>query len=224
MTDKDITVALEKRTIVRKGLHALRAQGQVPAVIHNHGADSIHVAGEYRAVAKAFDEAGKHHPVQVMLDGKKYLTIIKDAHFEPVKRRLEHVVFQAIRQNEKVAAEVPVVLVGEVPAERKSLIVLQHVDVLEIKALPKDLPDQLEVDASTLADEGDRVTVADLRLPDGVVFADQDQDMEHVIATVEVPKDQIAEADAAAKSLAEDADKPTPEVSADEAPAEEAKA
>jgi large subunit ribosomal protein L25 len=189
-------------------------------VIHNHGKESTHVVGDYRAVVKAFDEAGKHNPVHITLDGKNYLTIIKDAHFEPVKRRLEHVVFQAIKQNEKITAEVPVVLVGEIPAERKSLIVLQHVDVLEIKAFPRDLPNQLEADASKLENEGDRVTIADVTLPEGVSYADAEED--HVIATVEVPKDQIAEADAAAKSLADDADKPAPEAAAEESPAPEA--
>jgi len=71
--------------------------------------------------------------------------------------------------------------------------------------LPKDLPDELVVDPSVLAAAGDSITVADLKVPAGVtVLTPEDTP----IAAVEVPKDQIAEADAAAASLAEDAGAP----------------
>ncbi|PID31907.1 50S ribosomal protein L25 [Candidatus Saccharibacteria bacterium] len=214
MAGENVTVDLAKRDVVGKGLAGLRASGHVPAVVHNHGKDSMHVSGEYRALAKAYSAAGMHNPVQVDVDGKKYLTIIKDVHFEPVKHRMQHVVFQTIRQNEKVTAEVPVVLTGEVPAEKKSLIVLTHIDTVSIKALPKNLPSQLEVDASGLESDGDRLTMADVTLPEGVEL---EADPDFVIATVEVPKDQVAEANAAAESLAADEDKPADEPEAEAA-------
>lgn len=215
MTDKDISVTLEERTIVRKGLRGLRVEGKVPAVVHDHGKSSLHVSGEYSALLKVYATAGKHHPVHLTIGNKKHLAIIKDAHFEPSKHRLEHVVFQAIKQNEKVTAEVPVVLVGEeIPAEKKGLIVLTQLAAVEVHALPKDLPDALEADATKLSEEGDHLKVSDLTVPNGVTIAN---DPEQSIAVVEMPKDQIAEANAAAESLAEDAGKP-----AEEAPVETA--
>jgi large subunit ribosomal protein L25 len=204
VTDKDISVTLEKRTVVRKGLKGLRSEGKVPAVIHNHGSDSMHVVGEYRPLVKVFNEAGKHHPVEVVVDGKKHLALIKEADFEPVKHILRHVVFQAIRRDEKATADIPVVLAGgdDIPALKRSLIILSHADTIQVEALPKDLPDTLEADATVLAEEGDRLTVADLKVPAGVTIL---TDPEHVIATVETPKDQIAEANASAADLAADA-------------------
>lgn len=202
MSSEEISLALEERTIVRKGLKGLRGSGKVPAVIHDHGKQSMHVTAEYVPAVKVFQKAGKHHPVQLTVGGKKHLAIIKDAHFEPVKRRLDHVVFQAIRQNEKVTTEVPIVLEGdEIPAEKKSLLILKQLDTVEVEALPNKLPDTMVVDATVLAEVGDRLTVADLKVPEGVVVL---TDAEHVIATVEMPKDQIAEADAAAADLAAD--------------------
>lgn len=212
MTDKEISVDLEKRTVVGKGLRTLRSEGRVPAVVHDHGNPSMHVSGDYKMLVKVFADAGKHHPVYLNLDGKRHLAIIKDAHFEPVKHQLEHIVFQAIRQNEKVTAEVPVVLVGEeIPAEKKSLIVLRQLDVVEVEALPKDLPDQLEVDATVLTNEGDRLTIADLKVPAGVVVVTEP---EHVLATVEMPKDQLAEANAAAEAMAAESGKEVEEAPA----------
>ena len=207
MSSDTITVELQQREVLRKGLAKLRSNGLVPAVVHNHGKDSMHATGDFVSLNKVFAQAGKHHPVEIKLDGKTHLALIKDVDYEPTKHRLRHIVFQAIKQNEKTTAEIPVVLIGEeIPAEKKSLLVLQQLDVVEVEALPKNLPDQLTVEAMKLEEVGDRLTVADIKAPEGVTIL---TDAEHQIAVVEMPKDQIAEADAAAASLAEDANVPT---------------
>jgi large subunit ribosomal protein L25 len=197
-----IAVDLQERSVVGKGLTNLRKQGLVPAVIHDHGKDSIHVMGDYIKLNKVYEQAGKHHPVEVTVGSKRHLALIKDADFEPTKRQLRHVVFQAIKQDEKVEAEIPVVLVGDIPAEMKSLMVIKGTDTVTVDALPKDLPDELTVDASVLQEVGDKLHVSDLKVPAGVTVM---TDPETMLAFVEMPKDQIAEADAAAEALAEDA-------------------
>ena len=203
MSNDTITVELQKREIIRKGLAGLRAEGQVPAVIHDHGKDSVHVMGDFLKISKVYSQAGKHHPVELQVGDKKYRALIKDVDFDPAKHRVRHVVFQAIRQNEKTTADIPVVLVGEdIPAEKKSLLVLTQLDTVQVEALPRDLPDELTVDATTLAEVGDKLTVADIKAPSGVTIL---TDLEQSLAVVEMPKDQIAEADAAAASLADDA-------------------
>ncbi len=204
MSGNDINLSLEERPVLGKGLAKLRRDGKVPAVIHDHGNPSIHVMGDHSAVAKAYAQAGKHHPVQLTAGKTQHLALIKDVDFEPVKQQMRHVVFQAIKQNEAVEAEIPVVFKedAEIPAERLSLMVLKQLDHVQVKALPKDLPDQLVVDPSSLAEVGDSLTVADIVVPDGVTLMIE---LTHQIAVVEMPKDQEAEANASAASLAEDA-------------------
>jgi large subunit ribosomal protein L25 len=202
MATQDIAVELEERTVIGKGLQKLRQKGHVPAVIHDHGRPSLHVAGDFIKLTKVYEQAGKHHPVQLHLGKKQQLAMIKDVDFEPTKHRMRHVVFQAIKQDEKVTAEIPLVLTGdEIPAEKMSLLVLTHLDTIEVEALPNKLPDQLEVDATTLAEVGDKLSVADIKVPEGVTILTEP---EQTIATVEMPKDQIAEADRAQEELAAD--------------------
>lgn len=209
MSDDKIAVELTERSVVGKGLAALRAEGSVPAVIHDHGKPSLHVTGDYVKLNKAFAQAGKHHPVELKVGGKQRLALIKDVDFEPRKNRLRHIVFQSIKQNEAVEADIPVVFKTdvEIPAEKASLLVLKQLDHVQVKALPRDLPDELVVDPSTLAEVGDHLTVADIKVPAGVTFVTPP---ESSLAVVEMPKDQIAEADAAAASLADDAATGTP--------------
>lgn len=209
MSNDTIQVELQERTVVRKGLQGLRAEGLTPAVIHDHGKESIHVMGDFIVLNKIYNAAGKHHPVELTVGKKQYLAMIKDVDFEPAKHRLRHIVFQAIRQNEETEAEVAIAyLETEIPAEKLSLLVLKQIDRVQIKALPKDLPDELVIDPGKLTEVGDNLTVADLQVPAGVTIL---TDPTTQIAIVEMPKDQVAEADAAAAELAADADKPEAE-------------
>lgn len=203
MGSETITLSASKREVLGKKVRTLRAQGQTPAVVHDHGNQSLHIAIEEKQLKKVFSSAGKHHPVMLKVDGKTYTTLIKEVTNRPASAQIYHTVFQAVKANETVKAEIPVKLVGEdVPAEIAGLLILQNIDHVEVEALPKDLIDVLEVDSTVLAEAGDKITVADIKVPAGVQIT---TDPEQSIATVEVPRDQMAEADAAAAELAADA-------------------
>jgi large subunit ribosomal protein L25 len=205
MSDQ-ITLAVEPRETLGKGVKRLRRQGMVPGVIHDHGKESVHIQAEYQALHKVYVSAGRHHPVQVDAGGKKYTTIIKSATFDPRYNSLTHIVFGAIKANEKVDAEIPVHPTyaegnDSSPAERAGLIVLAQTGTVPVKALSKDLPDSLTYDAEKLVAVGDQVTVADLKLPDGVEL---DIEPEHVIVTVFEPSALAAANDEAGGSAASD--------------------
>jgi len=202
MSDIDAPVKLEQRTVLGKGLNRLRHDGVVPAVIHNHGQQSVHVMAPEMELTRIYQAAGKHHPLNLEVGSDKYLALIKDAHFDPVKRRLQHVVFQAIRRDEKVEAEVPIRLDGDIPAEKVGLMVLHQLDAVEFEALPKDLPDELVVSAEKLAELHDKITVGDLQVPAGVTIL---TDADHPIATVVETRAQVAEEAEAAEAEGEEA-------------------
>lgn len=202
MYSEDIALALEKRDVVGKGLGKLKAEGKIPAVIHRPGKDSLVVEGSQTDIDKVIKKAGKHHPVAVTVGSDKLLTIVKDIDLDPAKRTLRHVVFGAIKQNEKVHAEVPVKLVGDAPAAKAALLVHQNIDVVEVSALPKDLVDSIEVSIESLVEVGDKISVADIVAPTGItILADAEQTVATVDAphiAVEEPSETPAEQEAAA--------------------------
>ena len=190
MSNEEIALALKEREIKGKQVKHLRRDGMIPAVIHDHGKPSKVVMAPTLDITKVYHAAGKHHPVNLVVGKSNYLAIIKDVDFDPKKHMLRHVVFNAIKQDEKVQTEVPVHLFGEIPAEKTGLMVISNLDAVEIEALPKDLIDELTVDATGLVEIGDRVTVADIKIPAGVTILTE---LEHPIATVEETKEQISE-------------------------------
>lgn len=196
---EDIILKLEAREVTGKAVKHLRSEGQVPAVVHDHGKPSVHVSGEYVAVVKAYKAAGKHHPVKLKAGEKNYTALIKQVDIDPKRRTLRHVVFNAVKANEKVTAEVPVHIKldegNEVtPAERAGLVVLHQSEAVEIEATPSKIPDFLEFDGEKLVEVGDHATAADLIIPEGVTLK---TDTAHQLAAVFEPSALAAANDAA---------------------------
>lgn len=207
MSNDVISLKVEAREVTGKAVKHLRRDGIVPAVIHDHGKPSISVEGDYMQMLKVYREAGKHHPIALTANGKKYTTIIRSATFEPKKNTLTHLVFNAVSRNEKVEAEIPVKPKyaddnESSPAERAGLLVLEHADMVKVEAIASNLPDVLYYDAEKLVEVGDNLKIGDLLLPDGVELK---SDPETSLASVYEPS-AVAAANDAAGGDAEEAD------------------
>jgi large subunit ribosomal protein L25 len=133
--------------------------------------------------------------------------LIRDVDVDPKKHQLRHIVFNAVKANEKVDAEIPVrIRFAEgndaTPAERAGLIVLHQLEAVEVEALPRDLPDFLEFDGEKLVAVGDSATVADLIVPATVTVK---TDPGHPLAAVFEPSALQAANDAAGGTAEEEA-------------------
>lgn len=203
----DISLALDQRTVKGKKVARLRRDGLVPSVVYGGRAEPVNTQSHLVETTKVAHRAGKHTPVHLTVDGKKKLAIIKSIDIDPVAHRVRHVAFHTIKQNEKIVTEVPIVLTGEgeSEAEKAGLVVLQTLEQIEVRALPANLPEALEVSILELAVADDKLTLADVRLPDGVEFADVEQDTTLVIANVYEPS-ALQAANEAAGGEAEEED------------------
>lgn len=221
MSQDVISLKLEMREVLGKAVKHLRRDGIIPAVINDHGKDSLHVQSEYRAIHKVWIQAGKHHPVQLTVGDKSFTALIKSADFDPHKHQLTHIVFNAVDKNQKVEASIPVRPRYDEgnessPAERAGLIVLSQLDEVEVRAIASKLPDFLEYNAEVLVEIGDHVTVADLMIPEGVEL---ETELTHSLATVYEPSALAAANDAAGGDAEEAA--PAEETAEGETPAVE---
>lgn len=185
----DISLKLNERTMVGKNAAKLRQEGMIPSVVYGGKSKPIATQSLKVETTKVVHGAGKHTPVHLTVDGKKKLAMIKSVDVDPIRHTVRHVAFHTIKQNEPIVAEVPIVLVGqgESEAEKAGLVVLQAIERVDVRALPANLPESLEVAISGLSSTDDKITFADLQLPDGVEFADADQDVTLVVANVYEP-------------------------------------
>lgn len=190
---------VEMREATGKKARALRKQGLIPGVLYG-GKTPVLMQSEYVPTEKILDKVGYHSPVELELDGKNHLAIVKDVQIDPVSRRIVNVEYQAIKRNEVVVATTPVVIVNfeESEASRDYHFELtQAIEELEIKAKPADLPEELEVDASGLAALDDKIVLSDIKLPEGVELADKEMETDQVVASLYDPVAEAAKAEAA---------------------------
>ena len=174
MGDK-ITLKIEAREVHGKKLGQIRKEGLVPGVVYGAGIDAISVQAIESDVLKVVKKAGQHTPVQ-LVGKKRRIAMIKNVDRDPVKNTIRHISFHAVRADEPVEAEVPIRLIGEGEsvAERNGLVILQAIEKIEVKALPMELPEALEVSIVDLAEAGDRIVVGDINIPEGVEIVDND--------------------------------------------------
>ena len=198
-------LTLEKREVTGKKLKALRAKGMIPSVVYG-GKTPVLLASEYVATEKVLEKAGYHSPIDLDMAGKKHLAIVKDVAIDPVSRKILNVEFQAISAREVVEATTPIVIVNFEDSEASKTFhfaLNQAMEEIDVKAKPADLPKELEIDASGMKEVDDKLTIADIVLPEGVEFADKELDKEQVIASLYDPAAEAAAREAEEKAEAE---------------------
>lgn len=171
-----ISIKLDKREVYGKKVARLRHENLVPAIVYGPGMEPVAVQAVQQVIDKLVTAAGKHTPVHLDIEGKKRIAMIKDIDVDPVRHQIRHVSFHAVKANEPVEAEVPIHLKGEgeSEAEKAGLIILQNLDSIQVKALPMDLPEALELDISGLKEAGEKLTVGDIVLPESVELVEHD--------------------------------------------------
>ena len=223
----NISLKLDKRTVEGKQVSKLRRAGIIPSVVYGGDSQPMMMQSSLAETIKVVGHVGKHTPLDLLIDGRKKLAIIKSIDHDPIRHSLRHIAFHTINQNDIITTEVPIILTGqgESLAERAGLVILQALERIEIKAKPADLPESLELSIINLATDEDKLTLSDIKLPDGVEFADVDQDLDLVIANVYEPgalqaANEAAGGDAEEETIAEpettDAQVPETEVKSSE--------
>jgi large subunit ribosomal protein L25 len=108
--------------------------------------------------------------------------LIHDLDVHSVTDELLHVDFLAVKADEKVEAEVPIVLVGESPVEKNNIGRVELVkDAVLVEAYPQDLPHEIKVDISKIQTPADVIHVSDLEVPEKVTIK---ENLEETVATV----------------------------------------
>jgi large subunit ribosomal protein L25 len=168
----------------------LRDEGLVPCVLYG-GNEQIHFYSPmilFRDVVYT-NEA---HFVHLNIEGIESKAILQEVQFHPVSEIILHADFLRISEDRKVKMNIPTRLVGLAPGVSKGGALVSKKAALKVYAFPKDMPDHIDVDVSTL-DFHHAIKVGDMKMP-GLEFMDPKQAS---IAVVEIPR--------AAKMAAEDA-------------------
>jgi large subunit ribosomal protein L25 len=196
LMSEDTKVHAELRENFGKGFaRRLRAAGKIPAVIYGHGTEPVHVALPGHQMSLLIRRANA--VLELDLDGKEQLTLVKDVQKDPVHQIIEHIDLLVVKKGEKIEVEVPVVVTGE--SAPGTIVNLDATSVtLQVEAT--HIPEHIEVSAEGL-EEGTHITAGALSLPKGAVLV---SDAELLVVAISVPAAAAATEDEEAASEAAD--------------------
>lgn len=159
---------LKKRTGVKK----VRAGGKVPAVMYGRHGAPRNLQVDLRHLELALHGAASENVlVDLTVDGEgggKHLALVQEVQHDLISRKIIHIDLHEVKPDEMVTLQVPVETTGEAAGVKVGGGVLEHVLFkLRVRALPKDLPEVIEVDVTNLQ-LGQTLHIGELTLPAGV--------------------------------------------------------
>lgn len=229
---KTYEVPAELREDVGKGAsRRLRHADKVPAVVYGGTRPPVNLLLEHDFILHAADDEGFHASVLELKvgDGRRQKVVLRDLQRHPYKLRILHVDFQRISEDHSLRLSVPLHFTNEASsaAGKQAGVVISHqITELEIAALPKDLPEYIEIDLADFQ-PGERVMLSEIKLPEGVTIPalEHGDDFDDVVVSaIFIRQSQgtgelAAEADAA---LAEGAEPALADEAAEDGDADEA--
>lgn len=194
MTDSNKLVATARETFGKGVARKLRAIGQTPVVIYGHGTDPVHLSVETHPLSLILRQANAL--IELDIDGKSQLVLVKDVQRDPVRQIIEHVDLIVVKKGDAVEVEVPVHVVGESFSGTNAL---QELNTLRLSAPATSIPENIEVSVEGFVD-GTQILAGEIELPKGVTLLD---DAAALVVNVVAPRGTSAEDEAAEAEAAE---------------------
>ena len=190
---KEIKLSAELRGEENVKINKIRKDGYVPAVVYGSGSDNKNIKVKDLDFQRIFAEAGESHLIDISIGGGDPIkVIVKDTQKDPVKDNIIHIDFYQVDMNKKITAEIPLNFIGGSKAVKEmGGTLVKNLDALEVKCLPGNLVDKIDIDLSALSDFHDTIRISDINLPQGM---DPTIDANEMVAAVAEPaKEEVEE-------------------------------
>ncbi|MCX8086296.1 MAG: 50S ribosomal protein L25/general stress protein Ctc [Rhodocyclaceae bacterium] len=149
----------------------LRRAGRVPGILYGGSAAPQMIELDHNELYQALRKEAFHSSIITLkLDGASEMCLLRDVQMHAYKPLIKHVDFQRIDATHKIHQKVPLHFINAdiAPGVKLDGGMVQHVMTeLDVKCLPKDLPEFIEIDLKDLKG-GQSIHVSQVKLPAGV--------------------------------------------------------
>ncbi len=159
----EVVLNVVVRSETGKRMNRLRSTDKIPGVYYGHGETNINITATPLAM-KPLIYTTNTHLINLKLDnGENKTCILRDVQFDPITDRPIHFDLQGVKENEELAVQIPVVLIGS-PKGVKDGGTIQHImHKVRVSCLPKFIPEQIVLDISDLG-MNDSIHVRDIKI------------------------------------------------------------
>ena len=200
-----IAIKAEPRKLQGTGAsRRLRRTDKVPGILYGGGKEATPIELDHKDLFFKLKQEAFHASILDMEVGsEKSQVLLRDYQMHPFQQRVLHADFQRVAADKKIHMRVPLHFVNaEIsPGVKVAGGLVQHVmNELEVRCLPKDLPEFITVDLANLQ-AGHSMHLSSLTLPAGVeAIVPKGEDP--TVATVVIPRVMTAEEEAAEAAAA----------------------
>lgn len=171
-------IEVQPRETTGKGHNRrLRREGLIPGIVYGGDRGSIPISIEEREVFNMLHaETGSNTVRTLKLAGtdRKRIVMIKDYQMDAITRRIQHVDFLRVKEDQEVTVNIPVKLVGTAYGVKTEGGMVDFVSrELEITVKVTEIPAEIEVDITELR-IGDSVRLKDITLENGEFTHEED--------------------------------------------------
>ncbi|WP_316830911.1 50S ribosomal protein L25/general stress protein Ctc [Pedobacter aquatilis] len=149
-----------RENVGKRDAKELRYEGKVPAVLYG-GNEQQHLAVVIADLRDVIYTPEVNF-VELNVNGTKTKAIVKDTQFHPLTDVLMHIDFLQLFEEKPIVMEIPVKLTGTSPGVKMGGKLIQKLRKLRVKALPADMPQNVEVSLEKL-EVGSLFRVRDLK-------------------------------------------------------------
>lgn len=156
-------VGFKRSDTGKKYSKALRLDSQVPCVLYGQK-EPVHFSVPM-ILFRELVYTPNVYQVELNIEGAKSKAILQDIQFHPVSEVILHADFLTLQEDKAVKMDIPLKFIGTAKGLEAGGVLGIKLRKLTIKALPKDLPDFIEVDVTNL-ELGKSVKVGELTTTD----------------------------------------------------------
>ena len=170
MNTEYILEATKRENIGTAVSKKIRRDNGIPAVVYGD-VDNSNIILDANEVAKKVRDSGFYSSVIKLKIGKETIDVIlKDLQRDPRKSLITHMDFFAVDKNKAVVVNVPIMFINEETCAGVKLGggKISHIQTeLEVSCLPKDIPENIEVDIAEL-ELGHSIHLSEIKMPKDV--------------------------------------------------------
>lgn len=185
---KNVEIKARKREAGRGELDGLREAGFIPGIVYGNKKEPALISFDKKQAAILEEESEKASILSLAIEGSdtNKNVLVKDIQYDRITDEPIHADLYEVDMKKEIETEVPLNFVGvSLAVKDMNGVLVKNSESVDVKCLPTDLPEQIDVDLSALKTFDDMIYVKDLKVSEGVEIMNG---LDEVIAMVSEPR------------------------------------
>ena len=200
MTSQYILSGTRRENFGKRASKRYRRENLVPAEVYGASKDNQSIlVNSFELTNQIKDPQFYSNVIDLNVDKTKIEVILKDIQRDPQRSFITHIDFLEVDQNVKITVNVPLSFINEdtcVGVKTSGGVISHIITDVEISCLPKDIPENIEVDVQDL-DINQSIHLTEIKLSEGVEFSSStDKDHDSAIVKCYQPVEEVIETEA----------------------------